>query len=240
MISFIIPTLNEASVLEETLQQLQTLTTLPYEIIISDGKSQDETISIAKRYTKHVVIYTGKTRQTIALARNMGAEIAIGDFLVFLDADVHIPTPNAFFFEALQCFKQDPKLVAVTVAVRVEPPSEMLADKVLFGLLNLTNRLNNNFLGKGSASGEFQLIKRSAFEQVRGFNAGLVAYEDFELFQRLSRIGRTRMLRKLSVFHTGRRAHKVGHARLLLTWILNGVWYTLFHKARTKEWEVIR
>lgn len=240
MISFIIPTLNEELILEQTLQKLKDFTAIPYELIISDGNSRDKTIEIAKRLADHVLVYTGKTRQTIAQARNEGARAATGQYLVFLDADVTIPSPNIFFTQALHAFKEDPKLIALTVSVEVTPSEKVFADSILFGVLNISNRLNNNLFKSGSASGEFQLIKRSAFEQVGGFNEALVAYEDFELFQRLSCIGKTRMLPELTVFHTGRRAHKVGHLRLFLTWITNGLWYHLFKKARTKEWEVIR
>ena len=240
MISFIIPTLNEESVLEKTLTQLVKLTTVPFEIIVSDGKSTDQTLAIAKRFTKDILIYDQKPRQTIANARNAGGKIARGDLLVFLDADVTIPEPNAFFQEIVAAFATNPKLVAATVSIKVLPGAETLGDKVLFGSLNLTNRWNNNVMGSGSAPGEFMAVRKTAFEQLGGFNEALVAFEDFEFFQRLSKMGKTSMLASLFAFHTGRRAHKVGHFRLWLTWTSNALWYTLFKKSRTKVWEPIR
>lgn len=56
MISFIIPTLNEESVLENILKWLSGFNG-EHEIIVSDGKSNDRTIEIANKYADKVVIY---------------------------------------------------------------------------------------------------------------------------------------------------------------------------------------
>ena len=84
------------------------------------------------------------------------------------------------------------------------------------------------------------MIRRSVFEQVGGYNERLVAYEDNEIFIRLAKIGKTRLLSNLTIFHSGRRAHKVGHLKLLTIWITNGIWVTFFKKAFNEEWEPIR
>jgi len=70
MISFIIPTLCEESVIENTLQCINKYSG-EKEIIISDGNSQDKTIEIAKRYTDKIIVYKGEKRQTIGMARNL-------------------------------------------------------------------------------------------------------------------------------------------------------------------------
>src|SRR5690349_13481262 len=94
--SFVIPTLKEESVLEKLLNNLKEITDFSYEIIVSDGGSQDKTQEIANRLADKLVVYKGAKRQTIAQARNMGAREASGEFLIFLDADVFIPNPNLF------------------------------------------------------------------------------------------------------------------------------------------------
>ena len=97
MLSIIIPTLNEEKSIEKTLQSIKELKDYDYEIIISDGKSKDKTVEIAKKYDAKVIVYEGTIRQTIGGGRNLGASIASGDFFVFLDADVTIPDINNFF-----------------------------------------------------------------------------------------------------------------------------------------------
>lgn len=240
MISIIIPTLNEEHHLTKTLEQLQTIKETEYECIISDGGSTDRTVEIAASFTPHVVVYQDKKRQTIAHARNLGAKQAGGEYLVFIDADVTIPNPDTFFKTILHTFAQDPALLAITTSVHVDKPHRRFADTLLFGLVNGVYYIINNILGLGAATGEFQMIRRRAFERIGGFNEKLVAYEDNEIFIRLAKTGKTRLLSNLTIYHSGRRVHKVGHLKLLFTWIRNGVWVTLFKKAFNDEWEPIR
>ncbi|GBE03414.1 PGL/p-HBAD biosynthesis glycosyltransferase/MT3031 [bacterium BMS3Abin09] len=240
MISIIIPTLNEENVLEETLKNIRKIKSTSYELIISDGNSTDRTVEIARKYTDNIVVYKGKKRQTIAGGRNLGASIAGGNYLVFQDADVVIPDPDVFFRKAIRVFKDDPEMVGITVSIKVMKEFETRSDKILFGAVNYIHFIANNILGRGSASGEFQMIKRDSFLKASGYNETLVVVEDNDMFARLSRIGKTGMVRDLVVFHTGRRAHKVGWPRLLASWLLNGLSVALFKKAAYKKWKPIR
>jgi len=240
MISIVVPTLNEESVLEDTLQNITKIKSIPYELIISDGNSTDRTIEIARKYTDRVVVYKGKRRQTIGAGRNLGASIARGRFLVFLDADVIVPDPDAFFEKAVRVFRDDPETVAVTVSLRVMKGLETRSDRIFFGIVNRIHVLTNNILGRGSACGEFQMIRRDAFLRAGGYNEALTVAEDNDMFARLSATGKTRMIPDLVVFHTGRRAHKVGWPRLLASWVVNGVSVVLFKKAASKEWKSVR
>ncbi len=240
MLSIIIPTLQEERYIQKTLEQFNALKTIPYECIISDGGSSDKTLEIAKKLTHEIIIHQGTSRQTIAQARNLGASIAKGQYLVFIDADVTIPDPETFFNLIIKEFNQDPTLSAVTTSIHVTKDKALLRDRLLFGLINATYYIINNVLGSGAATGEFQMIRHRSFKDVGGFKEDLVAYEDADIFIRLAKKGKTRFLSQLTIFHSGRRVHRVGHLRLLSTWITNGIWATLFKKAFTKEWEPIR
>jgi glycosyltransferase involved in cell wall biosynthesis len=81
MISIIIPTLNEAKIIESTLRTLTATLTLPHEVIVSDGGSSDRTTELASPYANTVVVFSGEGRQTIGEGRNDGAKAAAGDFL---------------------------------------------------------------------------------------------------------------------------------------------------------------
>src|SRR3989344_4367156 len=102
-ISIIIPTLREGPFLERTLQNFDTLQ-FPHELIITDGGSTDKTLDIAGRYTDKITVWAESRRQTFGEAKNAGAALANGTFLVFIDADVIIPSPGAFFKEILIVF----------------------------------------------------------------------------------------------------------------------------------------
>lgn len=241
MISIVIPTLNEVATLEATLATLiGSLHETAYELIVSDGGSTDGTIDIARRFTPHVVLKTGNDRQTIGIGRNLGAASARGEFLVFMDADVILPHPDAFFRELRTLFESDPQLAGVTVSLRVSAEKETSADRFCFGLVNLWHTAMNNMLRTGSASGEFQMIRTSSFRDARGYREDLVVCEDNDLFERLAKSGHTRMHRSLIAFHSGRRAHKTGWPRLLLSWWMNALSLKFRGKSYSGEWTQIR
>jgi len=240
MISIIFPTLNEESCIGDSIRLINSKMTLPHEIIVSDGKSTDKTVSIAKSLGAKVVEYAGEKRQNISMGRNAGAAAASGEFLVFMDADSRIPEPDQFFTAALKRFDQNGKLVALTAHLRVYPESATVADRIIFGILYFNLRFLNNVLHKGESTGEFQMIRRSTFVSLHGFREDLITREDADMFLRLSKVGRTMVDTKLTVFHSGRRAHKIGWPKLLRQWITNSIWVVLFNKAHADEWTVVR
>lgn len=238
MISIILPTLNEESVIEKTLTSLRRLT-IPHEIIISDGQSKDRTVEISKTLADKVLTYSGTKRQTIAEGRNAGAATAQGEFLAFLDADVTMPDPDKFFTEALARFN-DPKLTGLVAWIKVLPEMATLSDGIIFASYNRYLSILNNVFSLGVSGGEFQMMRKSDFQKIGGYREHLVASEDMDLLNRLSKIGRVRLDTKLVVFHTGRRAHKIGWPKLLFQWTANSLSMMTRNKAYSKEWEPIR
>lgn len=239
MISFVIPTLNEIKTIESTLQCLNAYSG-EHEIIISDGNSKDGTVEVARNYTDKVIVYDKPQRQTIAMARNMGAAAARGEYLVFLDADVVIPDINDFFATAEENFRRNERLLALTGRYKVLPDASTAADRLMFTMLALQFRFQNNLLGVGGAGGEFQMMLADAFRRVGGFNERLAAAEDMDLFRRLSRVGRTRFEPDLTVYHTGRRAHTVGWPSLVWEWFTNSTSVFFLNRSASQEWKVIR
>ena len=240
MISIIIPTLNEAKIIESTLRTLAAKLTLPHEVIVSDGGSSDRTAELAARHVNTVIVYSGAGRQTIGEGRNDGAKAATGDFLVFLDADCVVPEPDRFFAQALSHFERDPGLVGLTAYLRVFPADETLGDKLVSNIANFGLWVANNLLKRGVSFGEFQMIRREAFARLGGFRADLIAFEDADMFRRLSRIGRTMIAPKLCVLHSGRRGHQAGHPQLIGMWLVNMVFLAVRGRTFSKEWKPIR
>jgi len=239
MISFIIPTLDEEAVLANTLQNLKRIRSFFYEIIVSDGRSKDSTVAIAKEYADKVLVYEGKERQTIGAARNLAAYEAKGDYLVFLDADVVIIDPEGFFKKALKFFERDSNLLGITVPLIVLEEERTLSDTLFFGISNRFHFFWNNVVFMGSGWGEFLMVKSDAFRTIGGFNESFAAAEDFDLFLRLARQGGTHMAFHLPVYHTGRRAHKIGWPLLLTQWLMNGMGVLLLGHPISKEWTPI-
>lgn len=238
VISIVIPTLQEEKVIGTTLSLLKTFDAISCEIIVSDGGSTDRTLEIAKPLADRVIEHGNAPRQTIAQGRNIGARSAWGEFLVFLDADCSVKNPNEFFTAARERFTADPKLVALTAQLRVLPANETFADKIVFGVMNLATRFRNNVLRKGDApGGEFQMVRRAAFEAAGAYREDLVTCEDRDLFARLAKSGRVMTDPTLTVFHTGRRAHNVGWLKLIALFFANTISYRLRGKVISREWK---
>ena len=238
MISIIIPALNEEKALGATLKQInENLTEVEYEIIVVDGGSKDRTKEIAAQYG--TVIDTGH-EHTIAWNRNRGAEIAKGEFFAFVDADATIPDPNRFYKIALEDFARDPRLLAIIANLAVIPENATLMDRIMYGLVSFLVRFNNNLLRRGATTGKFQMIRRSAFEAIHGYKEHLVVTEDNDIIMRLARIGKTRLDPRLTVFHTGRRAHIMGWPRLLWLWTANYFSFLIFNRSYDKKWKETR
>ena len=89
MISIIIPTLNEEKFLPKLLESLTVQTVKDFEVIVVDGSSKDKTVELAYTFSsklpKLTIVVSG--RASLPLQRNLGAQKAEGDWLVFIDAD---------------------------------------------------------------------------------------------------------------------------------------------------------
>ena len=241
MVSIIIPAKNEASVLGETIMNLRTAAVeVPLEIIVSDDGSTDGTSRIAGNLADRVVTkQADDSGHTIAAARNRGAAAAWGDLLLFIDADVTVPEPMHLIGTFIQAFERDERLLAATAFLKVLPEHATFADGFFSGFVNWFF-LTLNLLGLGAGVGEVQAIRTNAFREAGGYNPDLAAGEDFDLFRRLSRKGRTRTIRSLTVYHTGRRVHAVGWPRLLSQWFVNAVSVVLFKHSASKVWKEVR
>lgn len=238
-ISIIIPTLQEEQFLERTLENLKSLK-LPHQIIITDGGSTDGTLEIARKYTDKIVVWTHPQRQTFGQAKNAGAALATGEFLVFIDADVLIPDPQKFFEEMLAVFEKKPKLVAMTVPLKPLLENHSWVDAFFCAPLNWFYIVSNNIFHSGNASGEFQMIHSESFRRIGGYHERLAAGEDNEVFRQLATHGRTLSYWKLCARHSLRRPHKLGWLRVYGIWIKNGFSVMLRGKAAYKEWSVVR
>jgi glycosyltransferase involved in cell wall biosynthesis len=239
VISIIIDTLREANYLEDTLKIFGELT-IPHEIIVTDGGSTDGTLDIARAYTDKIVVWDKPRRQTFGEAKNAGAALATGKFLVFIDADVHVLKPDAFFKKILSEFNAWPALVAMTVSLKPWIENRSLVDAFFCTPLNLWYIISNNIFHYGNASGEFQMIRTEAFRSVSGYREDLAGGEDTDMFNRLSKIGRTHSHWQLYVRHSCRRAHKTGWLKLYWMWMRQGFSVLLLNRTAYKEWTVVR
>lgn len=89
-LSVIVPARNCADMLRQSLTALENsdVDRERWELIVVDDCSHDRTAEIASSFADHLVRLRGSRPLGPAYARNRGAEIAIADTLVFVDADL--------------------------------------------------------------------------------------------------------------------------------------------------------
>jgi glycosyltransferase involved in cell wall biosynthesis len=238
--SVIVPTLNEEKLIDQALSQFSDEVKEKYsiEVIISDGGSGDRTLEIAKAKADKVVLHTLSRKQTIAEGRNAGAKVAEGEILFFTNADTLIPDIDRFFSLMLQRLASE-KMVAVTCNVFVFPEEECLRDRLVLRWFNWHNRMLN-LIGMGMGRGECQMVKREFFDAVGGYTETLVAGEDYNLFMKLQKHGRTEFVKELTVYESPRRYRKYGYAKIVWSWFKNSVAMIFFHRSAVQNWEEVR
>jgi rSAM/selenodomain-associated transferase 2 len=175
-ISIIIPVKNEAVQLPKLLNYLNTVPGNEQiaEIIVSDGKSSDDTLAIAKIHGTKVVVneQAGRGRQM-----NAGAKGASGDILYFLHAD-SIP-PMGFVEDILQ--KINSGNVAGCYRLRFDEDHWFLKANAWF------TRFNVNAVRFGDQS---LFVRKIVFEKIGGFREDLIIMEDQEIIHRIRKKGR--------------------------------------------------
>ena len=184
MISFIIPAYNEEALLDATLVAVRaaadTLAS-PYEIIVVDDGSTDRTAEIARSRAARVV---GVDVRHIAAARNAGAREAIGDLLIFVDADTLI-TPTV-----LQGAVASVTAGAVGGGCGARQDSnDPPWGPAVFGVAGWLMRT------AGWAAGCFMFVRADVFRLAGGFDEQYFASEEIHLSRALKKHGRLVILR---------------------------------------------
>ncbi|MFB6272286.1 MAG: TIGR04283 family arsenosugar biosynthesis glycosyltransferase [Salinibacter sp.] len=175
-ISVIIPTLNEASTIDRTLRRVHQQAE-PFEIIVVDGGSEDETQALAR--SKGATVR--QAPQGRATQMNRGAEDATGSIFLFLHADTLLP-PHGL--STIRSALDDPDTASGTFRLRFDNPTPLLR------FYAWCTRWPWTRLCFGDRA---QFAKRSAFEAVNGFPEWPI-FEDLEFAARLDDHGGFRFL----------------------------------------------
>ncbi len=239
--SIIVPVYQEEKILEKTLSifSKEILKKYNAELIISDGGSTDRTVEISKKFTTKVVIHRENRRQTIAEGRNLGASIANGEILIFINCDT-VPNNIHKFFECISTWAAKEKNYgALAFAVRCFPDEEKLKDKIFYFLHNKYVKLLNK-IGIGMGRGECQVVRKDIFDKVGGYNPKISAGEDFDLYRRIAKVSKIKFVDDIFVYESPRRFRRYGYIKTLLIWLLNAIYVIFLGKSFSNDWEPIR
>lgn len=179
-LSFIIPAKNEEEGITETLRAIRAAVPSQrlQEIIVADNGSADRTGLIAESHGACVI--TSAT-STIAALRNAGASKAVGEVLVFLDADVSLDPQWALGLARLDR-KLEERADLVSGAWCKVPATDSWIPRLWHE--GVAKRGPVRHIGSGHL-----IVPRRTFETLGGFDETLRTGEDYDFCERARSAG---------------------------------------------------
>jgi len=225
MISIIIPAHNEEAYLGETLDTLNRQDYPAFEIIVVANGCADRTAEVARGRCHRLVVLSQKG---LGVARNLGARMAKGSMLLFLDADT-ILEPTALRTIAESFSRRD-----AAGTLRGKPDSGKFAYRWIYFLKNFMHR----FVLRNGSSGIIICWKKH-FVRIGGFDERLEVRENSELIRRLKRFGRYNYIGATNAVTSMRRYERRGVGRIVWLWIK--LWFqSLFSDMHHRKYEIVR
>lgn len=204
-LSIILPVLNEARVIEKTLRSLQPLRKEGHEVIVVDGGSSDNTMTLSKPYADKVIqAPSGRSRQM-----NAGAKLASGEILLFLHADTFLPShADRRIIEGINGAKKS----WGRFDVRLSGKHPLL--RIIEFLMNWRSRLTSIATGDQAI-----FVKRDLFGSIGGFPE-VDLMEDVALSKILKKFARPLCLRQCVTTSSRRWEEKGLLFTIFLMWFL--------------------
>lgn len=185
--SIIIPTLNEEKFLPHLLASLSTQTKNTFEVIVVDGSSKDRTVKLAHTFDTKLPALTVlvSKKASLPLQRNIGARIAQGEWLVFIDADSQV---LPYFIERITVYIEDKgPLLFSTWAL---PDTDVHNDAILTLFANIFWE-SMVVWKRPAAPGPLTVVRHDVFDKVGGYDESHAFNEDIEMGLRLAKHGVT-------------------------------------------------
>ena len=175
-VSIIIPCYNQAHYLAEAVESVVNQTFTDWEIIVVNDGSPDDTRGafqqLAARWPGHVLRYLEKPNGGLADARNAGIAIALGKYILPLDADD----------------KLHPEMLSKTIALLEAQPEIAIAytDLVHFGAVNGVVRAAEFDFAKLCENNQLNycsLYRRDVWTAAGGYHRNMLwGYEDWDFW----------------------------------------------------------
>lgn len=201
LVSVIIPTFNRRDLVREAIDSVLAQRGADFELIVIDDGSTDDT-ETALAPLSHRLRYRWQANRGVSAARNLGAQLARGQWLAFLDSD-DLWLPNKLATQlAYVTAHPDVQIcqtgeIWIRNGVRVNPRAyHRVPDGDVF-LPSLRRCL---------VSPSAVMLRRSLFETAGGFDEDLPACEDYDLWLRIARTIRVALVDQPLIIKRG------GHA----------------------------
>jgi glycosyltransferase involved in cell wall biosynthesis len=183
IVSVIIPVYNGEKTIQETIESVLKQTFTDFELIVINDGSQDSTLAIVASFQDSRLKVFSYPNAGLAESRNRGVDQAIGDFIVFLDAD-DLWTPNKLESQVRALQENPQAAVAYSWTDYIDESSNFLypGDHITVSGDVYAKLLVRNFLDNGSNP----LIRRQALTEVGRFDSSINSAADWDMWLRLA------------------------------------------------------
>ncbi len=224
LFSIVIPAHDEEQYIEKTVGSIKQQEYGNIEVIVVPNGCTDKTADIAAKHADKVYVLQ---QRSVSEARNTGARHALGDIILFLDADTRLEKDAVQ--KLVQCFENENISLA---SCKVKPNSPKLHYRIFCFLKNAYYSLFY------SGSNGALACKKEILQHCR-FNESMQLGEIRDFIAQAKKHGKYRFLRNTSVTTSMRRYEKLGFLRTLLFWAGNEVKRNI-KGIGNKEYEVVR
>jgi len=180
--SVIIPTYNRANYLKEALHSVKAQTRLPFEVIVVDDGSTDQTETVVNNFD-HEIRYLRRNHEGVAVARSAGVAAAQGDILAWLDAD-DLWEPE-FLETVTQRFANNPQIDGVYTGLSridgVGHPLPQSSTRVV-----PADDLYDSLIEECLIQTSTFAVRKDCFHEVGLFDRQFDICEDYDMFLRLA------------------------------------------------------
>lgn len=194
--SFVVVAKNEEQNIADCIESLICLS-CDKEVFLIDNGSSDKTVDIAKKFDINVFV---DEIASVSKMRNIGASLSNNEIICFVDADVII---SQDWLDKMVCHLKEEDVGCACAPERWCGDRPTWIEKTWLNAKGLADISVREV--EWCQSGAFA-IKRSVFNEVGGFNEGMIAGEDADLGYRVSR--RYKIIKDGSVFFLHKRTPK--------------------------------
>lgn len=204
VVSIVIPAFNEEKYLPKCLESLKKQNfDLPYEIIVVDNNSTDNTAKIAK--DNGAKVFFEKNRG-VCFARQKGTEKAKGKIIVSTDADCFFP--ENWLLNIYKAFQKNKKAVAIVGPCDYErkPWWGRIWIRTVFTLVWIFYRLTGKIFYASAVN--FAFLKKT-WKEVGGYNVNLTqGGDEYYLLRKIKKEGKVIFLKDNKILTSSRRLYK--------------------------------
>ncbi|RWN36389.1 MAG: glycosyltransferase [Mesorhizobium sp.] len=188
LVSIVVPAHNAEATLARALDCLLDQEIVDWEAIIIDDASTDRTSAIIAGYVERDARFRtlNSCAYSAAGARNSGISTARGHWLMFLDADDWVDA--SFLAKMLAALKTAPDAVAAYCGSRrVMPDGELTPPSIS---TEVATQPFETLARRCAIRTHALLVDRETIVELGGFDVSLRTCEDWDLWQRLARLGK--------------------------------------------------